>query len=276
MSSSKRWIDADSDADEAERSILRAGLGSDPPPQLEDEVLRRVLAAALLPAPLHPGAAGPSVGPVAPAPGVAAVAGPTAKAASTLALLGKGFVAGVGVSAAIAAGQHWVFREPPRPAPAETARPVAAPSAPRVARGAPGRSAPPAESTLPAQPLEAKPSAPRSLPKSSEAPRPEPRPGTAEPAVAASRRASQLEEEAALLKSARQHLRQGALAAAFATLETSHQRFSASELEQEREALMIELLYRSGQRAAAAARARAFLQRHPESPHRGQVQQFAE
>ena len=42
-----------------------------------------------------------------------------------------------------------------------------------------------------------------------------------------------------------------------------------------REALMIELLYRSGQVAAAAQRAKAFLARFPESPHASQVQQFA-
>jgi hypothetical protein len=286
VSSSKRWIDSESDADEAERSILRAGLGAEPPPGLEDELFRRVLSVAALPATLEPGALGSAVDPVVPVAGAVvgpAAVGGTVKAVSTLALLGKGFVAGVGVSVAVAAGQHWVTREP---APAHllqsvrTTEPRAASSTPRVAAAMP-------ESALPA-PAAAASNAPiDTSEKNAIASRPprssgdpsqkdrEPSPRLAQP-TAASRPVSQLEEEAALLRAARQQLRQGALAAAFASLETSRQRFSAPALEQEREALMIELLYRSGQRAAAAARARAFLQQHVESPHRGQVQKFAE
>jgi hypothetical protein len=284
VSSSKRWVDSDSDADDAERSILRAGLGSDPPPQLEDELFRRVLAAAALPAAVEPGGAGPSVDLVAPGPaeavGSAAAAGMTAKAVSTLTLLGKGFVAGIGVSVAVAAGQHWAMREPVRADATQRApatKPPSVPSAPEVVAPAPVV-AQPAPSTgasnVPIKTPETSVIARRPLRSSDESARmdallvPE--------QTGASRPRSQLEEEAALLKAARQQLRQGALAAAFATLETSRQRFSASALEQEREALMIELLYRSGQRAAAAARARAFLQQHAESPHRGQLQKFAE
>lgn len=263
MSSSKRWLDANSGADEAEREILRAGLGADPPQQLQDDILRRVLAAAPLPALPDPSAP------------AAAAAGPTAKAASTLALLGKGFVAGVGVSVAVAAGQHWVLSDPPRPTAAVTARPTEPRSAPSVVPAVPVAS-PAAAPAVPVElaEAEAKPRVPRTPSRPAEASREAPAPALPDPAAGESRRASQLEEEAALLRTARQQLREGALAAAFATLETSRQRFSA--LEQEREALMIELLYRSGQRSAAAARARVFLQRHPESPHRGQVQKFAE
>ena len=46
------------------------------------------------------------------------------------------------------------------------------------------------------------------------------------------------------------------------------------ELYQEREALMIELLYRSGQVTAAEQRARAFLSHFPESPHAQQIRRF--
>jgi hypothetical protein len=279
-------LDADSDADEAERSILRAGVGGEPPPGLEDELFRRVLAAPGLPATFGSEGAGAGVAPVAPpaaSVGGAVAAAGTAQAVSTLALLGKGFVAGVGVSVAVAAGQHWVTREPVRADAAQTvqeteARPV--PSAARVAAPTPviALPAPSAVASEAAGDMsDSTTTAPRPLRRTGESAR---RDVAAAPLVpeeaAASSRASRLEEEAALLKTARQQLRHGALAAAFATLETSRQRFSPSALGQEREALMIELLYRSGQRAAAAARARAFLARHAESPHRGQVQKFAD
>jgi len=58
------------------------------------------------------------------------------------------------------------------------------------------------------------------------------------------------------------------------TLEASQRRFSAPTLDQEREALLIELVYRSGQFDAATARAQAFLARFPESPHAAQIRLF--
>jgi len=77
-----------------------------------------------------------------------------------------------------------------------------------------------------------------------------------------------------LLRRARAELQAGSLALAFATLEASRERFATPELAQEREALTIELLYRSGQRAAAGERALAFLARFPESPHAARLRGF--
>jgi hypothetical protein len=88
-------------------------------------------------------------------------------------------------------------------------------------------------------------------------------------------RASQLAAEARALREARASLRAGQLSTAFATLEASRQTIFVPELFQEREALMIELLFRSGQVDAAALRAKAFLARFPESPHAAQIQRFA-
>jgi outer membrane protein assembly factor BamD (BamD/ComL family) len=96
------------------------------------------------------------------------------------------------------------------------------------------------------------------------------------PSEGAASAASRLKEEAALLRRARAELRAGALAQAFATLEASRREFTAPELTQEREALAIELLYRSGERAAAAKRAQDFLARYPESPHATGVRAFAD
>ena len=87
-------------------------------------------------------------------------------------------------------------------------------------------------------------------------------------------RLSQLEAETRALRSARNELRAGKLADAFATLETSRRQVTVPELYQEREALMIELLQRSGQTSAAKERAQAFLSRFPESPHSEQLRQL--
>ena len=297
MTHSRRWLDANSDADETERSILRAGLGGDPPRELADAVLSRVLAAVAPPiAPDATSAGGTAATPAAvplaapPAAGSAAAAGAAVKVASTFALLSKGFAAGVGVSLAIAGGQHWVSQRQTSAPPSEIERTTE----PRPPGRAPsfGRAQPHSSPAVPNEPIAPKPApaAPEAaeIPKAAAAPRSSVKESAlsllpATPAAAAfpsssgavSNRASQLQEEAALLKAAREQLRRGALAAAFATLETSRQRFSASELGQEREALTVELLYRSGQRAAAATRARAFLSRYPESPHRDQVREFA-
>jgi outer membrane protein assembly factor BamD (BamD/ComL family) len=92
--------------------------------------------------------------------------------------------------------------------------------------------------------------------------------------TSAAQRASQLRQEAQLLRQARARLRAGELAAAFALLETSRQHDSTNELYQEREALSIELLFRSGQAAAANGRARTFLRSFPESPHAARLRTF--
>jgi hypothetical protein len=93
-------------------------------------------------------------------------------------------------------------------------------------------------------------------------------------AARSAERQSQLKEEAELLRRARAHLRAGELAATLALLETSRRRFAAPELSQERESLMIELLFRRGETAAAAARARRFIAAFPESPHAGRLKSF--
>lgn len=110
---------------------------------------------------------------------------------------------------------------------------------------------------------------------------PSPPPIAAElPSVAAfpavgNARPSQLQAEAAALRSARAELRAGKLADAFATLEASRQMFSAPALYQEREALMIELLFRADQGATAQRRAAAFLENFPDSPHAAAIRQLS-
>jgi outer membrane protein assembly factor BamD (BamD/ComL family) len=87
--------------------------------------------------------------------------------------------------------------------------------------------------------------------------------------------ASQLKEEANVLRQARAQLHAGAFASALALLDSSQRRFAAPELYQERESLMIELLFRTGQTAAASQRAKQFLATFPESPHADRVRTFS-
>ena len=63
---------------------------------------------------------------------------------------------------------------------------------------------------------------------------------------------------------------------ALALLEQARRQFPGGTLAQEREALSIEALAISGQRGAAAERARRFLEAHPSSMHAARVRSFAE
>jgi hypothetical protein len=98
--------------------------------------------------------------------------------------------------------------------------------------------------------------------------------GGAEPTV--TERASRLREESLLLGQARDALRGGNAGEALRLLEVSRTRFPDGMLGQEREALTIEALARGGNRAAASARAAAFVRAYPQSPHAQRVQAFVQ
>ena len=286
MTTPKRWIDEHSDADDFERAILRSELDAAPPPDASSDVLKRVMAVV---APVGPGAPSP-VGTVEPATGGLLGAGAIAKGAATLGGLGKGFALGVGVSIAAATGSHFLGAGPLATAPTPSSMAIQAPSAssasPTAAR--PFEAAPAAPANDPTHEPQTE---PNSLPRAAtqvgaartattQSPAVVQPPGASSiasfPSEEAALAASRLKEEAALLRRARAELRAGALAQAFATLEASRRAFTAPELTQEREALAIELLYRSGERAAAASRARDFLARFPESPHAAAIRGFAD
>jgi hypothetical protein len=94
------------------------------------------------------------------------------------------------------------------------------------------------------------------------------------PNAAAQQHDSELQQEALLLRQARQQLRTGELLSAYRSLEEARLRFPAPKLQQEREALTIELLFLRGEKSAAAERARKFLSTFPESPHASRVKTF--
>jgi len=286
--STKRWLDEASDADGFERSLLASGLDAEPPPRAEDEVWQRVLTAVA--PPLGPGPGGGATGAAAAAKG------------ATVTTLGKGFLLGVAASVAVAGADrvmtHGRAPRSEQPAAVRAARPEpsAAPWAQGAARSTaafavPAAVAPDALGASSNEPAGASMrsassnrASPARVPETPPATGVPPAGAVAQGSVAAfplpaavpSPPKSRLEEEAALLQKARSELRSGALAAAFATLEASREKFSAPELYQEREALLIELLYRSGQRERAKERARAFLARFPESPHAAAVRAFAD
>jgi len=87
--------------------------------------------------------------------------------------------------------------------------------------------------------------------------------------------ASRLREESGALLEARAALRAGDAARSLALLEQARVRYPHGALGQEREALAIRALAQSGDRAAAARRARAFLQAHPQSPYVADVRLVA-
>lgn len=291
--STKRWIEAGSDASEFERALLASGLDADPPAEAEGAVWHSV--ASTLGVPLPPVAATTS----------AAASVKALTSVSALVTLGKGFALGVAVSLGLVGVARLETARAPDAQPTRAplvrstraavtqesgtksiAAPNPLPELPRTAVSTLVAEA--ARGELPAtDPSPRAPSPPR-LPEAS-APvtdlGPTSLPSVAAFPIAAPRgpspqaereHQSQLEEEALLLRRARAELRANRIAAAFATLEASREKFSLPELRQEREALLIELLFRSGERARGVEKARRFLVQYPQSPHAAQVRSIAE
>jgi hypothetical protein len=86
---------------------------------------------------------------------------------------------------------------------------------------------------------------------------------------------SRLAEESRLVIEARRALHAGDFATTLRLLESAASTFPNGALGQEREALAIQALARSGRREAAAQRAAAFLASYPESPHAADLKAFA-
>ena len=77
-----------------------------------------------------------------------------------------------------------------------------------------------------------------------------------------------------MILDARRVLRAGDPARALTLLDAARARFPDGILAQEREALTIEALVRSGQRSVATKHAEAFLREYPKSPHGADVRSF--
>ncbi len=89
-------------------------------------------------------------------------------------------------------------------------------------------------------------------------------------------RETMLQEESREMRDAREALRRGDAAGALTMLEQIRARYPGGVLSQEREALAIEALARSGRRAEASTRAAAFLKAYPTSTLAERVQVFVQ
>lgn len=124
-------------------------------------------------------------------------------------------------------------------------------------------------------PLEQPPSAPADAPTpASEAVAPATPTAPLEPKRAPT--ASQLREESLAVLEARAALRAGNASQSLSLLEHARARFPRGALGQEREALTIEALAKTGQAATARRRAEAFLRAHPQSPYVADLRRIAE
>lgn len=178
---------------------------------------------------------------------------PLAEAGTTSGTLGASLAKGALV-ASLVAGLGWSAALALRPSPRDVPTPTAVASV---------LAAPSALSPAPAPSVSASASA---APSGAVSPLPSPRPSGA----------SQLREESAAVLEARAAFRAGDARRCLALLEQARSRFPRGALGQEREALAIEALARTGQRAAAQRRAAAFLRAHPQSPYVADLRRIAE
>jgi hypothetical protein len=276
MSAPKRWLDESDSDDHLARDLLRSGERLDPPANAQAQVW------AALVAQLPPGAPGGGGGS---ATGSGSSAGGGAlPAGAGKALVGaagggmlKSALIGAGSALALIAGYTAVTptAPPETPAPAPTVAAIAETSRPAPLRGGPLSPPPlaPAPSASPSAAASVEPRVPDQRAGSSAAPMAAPAP-SAEPAVevSAAEKESRLREESRLLGEARDALRRGDAPGALARLDELRSKFPAGMLAQEREALAIEALARSGQGGEAKSRAEAFKKAYPASPHAAHVE----
>lgn len=287
MTLPKRWLDDDG-ASPTVRDVLRAGRGMDPPAGAEDAVWlslgTKIAAGAAVTA------AAAATTKTAAAATTATGAGTSATAVASGGLLKSILIGAVG--GVIAVTGYTALEPSIAPAPAPQAPIVAAASdGPRAAPplGARGVPEPRTEPTAAPLPARAEPSSSAVSP-SSTASEPPTAAASTDPAPASTdasgasvpapgspeERASRLREESDMLNQARAALRGGDTAGTMRLLEQARQKFPGGVLGQEREALAIEALAKSGARAEASSRAAAFIQAHPNSPHAARLQVFVQ
>ena len=192
-------------------------------------------------------------------PSVAPAAASKAALGSTPFLKGLLLVAGLG---GLSAGGYWLSHAGSARSAAPVVSAASAPSGLAASSAsppsAPESGVPPAQGVAEASPSAAMPS--KALVR--------------EPS-AADKKSALLDESAAVLE-IRRTLRAGDASGALRLLEQARLRFPRGGLSQEREALGIEALAKSGATAAAARKAQAFLRAYPKSPYASDVRSFAD
>lgn len=272
MTDPTRWADAGDEATSLEQSLVRAGQGMQMPAEDKNVLWIRILS-TIPPVAVHPSPATlfHAAGSGAAAPGAAINVPSTLKILSlVVAMMGAGAVANQ-VGWWVATNQNFdsgalvkvssaTFESAARASVA--ANPVASESL--IA------STSVTEAAADSARVESASSAASNGP-----PQVEPRATAfAQSATSASAAVSQLKEESQAVLAARRALRAGDAATGLRILEKAQQRFGVGALSEEREALWIEALARSGDAARASKRAKAFLSSHPRSPHTADVQRY--
>jgi hypothetical protein len=280
MNDPRRWIDQAGAELGFERQLVLAGKKQDPPAGAQDRVwtaLGPMLGPGGGPGSLGPGNAGPGLGSAAPVGGAALG---IAKSFVIGAVVGLGCVAAVGGVRKLARpgptvpNVSKIVAAPDLGPMAPAARPVGSAESP-----APPRSPPRPVSTGQTDPgpkpwvngMDEAPATPvgrAAMPEVGEHSEPAAKPR--------SERNNQLELEAVELAQAKNLLGSGQAASALGLLTDSSRRFSDGALSQEREALTIEALVRSGKIELGRQRAQAFLAGHPESPLANRVRRLVE
>ena len=242
MTDPTRWIDNPEDAPRQAADMLREARANGMPDATEREIWQRL--AALGPPPGAPPA------PSAPSGTGGAASGSWAGAGAKLLLGGSGVLAALGLGAVGIASWTVPAAPPPEPNAASAFVAASAPAKPPTA----------ASTREPARPPEgAAASGAKDVVKVGRSSR--------TPASTT----SQLEEESRALLAVRRALRGGDPSTALRLLQQLRARFPQGVLAQEREALTIEALSRSGQQGLATQRATEFVARYPESPYAAEV-----
>jgi hypothetical protein len=258
-----RLLEDPNELSEDERRLLVAGQNMTPPAALSASLwlgLSSKLPATTANAPSGPGGPGGPGGELGVSGGAAAAHGSglgllLIKAALALGAVGALVLGGRAWWRAHHAGDTPQKALPALSVPADRPAPAVSGALPLTAVDA----AAPAPSSQPSAPAHA-PSAARAL-KASER----------TPATAAS---SDAREESRVVTAARDALRSGDSAGALSLLAQARQRFGSGVLGQEREALLIEALSKSGQAAAARTHGQAFLKNYANSPYAARVRQI--
>ena len=272
-----RIVDAGDDETAIECDLLRAGRAVKLSPSERKRIWSGV--SALLP---------PVIPPVSSPPAESAAAGSMAaqvavrgaqvtKAAGAATATAAALVKGAVVAIVLAGGAVVAYRATlPVESPRATGAPEVAKAVPSKAPvSAPASSLAPVPAHVPANarvPVSAREGVAAPVPLNAPARARRDIPGEAPP-----RRlpASRLAAEGQLVLAARNELREGHAAAALMRLETQREAFANGALVQEREAMTIEALQRTGRSEEARRRAEAFVRAYPSSPHVATVKQFA-
>jgi hypothetical protein len=245
MNDPRRWADEEGDATEIERDLIRAARAAGPSSDEQKQIWLGIAAQCVPPA-AGVGTGAAATAAAAPAKGSGLWALVSLKTVVVVAAVGGGAITGYGLThhSRPPAAPPVQTANAPVLVPAELASPTADPNAPSAAE--PG--------ALPG-PTAVRTNAPA-------------------PDDAKKSRASRLAEESRVVLDARNALRSGNLGGALRMLDAARTAFPDGALTQEREALTIEALARSGQRELASRRGGAFLRDYPNSPHASDVKHY--